>query len=234
VRMIEFRGYEYTRTPSEISGALMTRYDETKPQLWKIPLRDQLQPSISPTAPGAGYLVPAAHAEWIAQKLRLHGIEFRQLRAMPKLEVQTFLATEAKPATQPSEGRQRMSVQGQWKTEVRDVGAGALFVPIAQVKSRLAMSILEPLAPDSLVAWGEFNNAFERKEYMEDYVAEEVAREMLAKDPALKARFEQKLKDDPAFARSPAARLEFFYRLHTSWDERYNLYPIMRIESILN
>ena len=231
-RIVEFRGYEYARTPSEISGALMTRYDETKPQLWKIPLRDQLQPSISPTAPGAGYLVPAAHAEWVAQKLRLHGIEFHQLRAMPKMEVQTFLATEAKPAIQPSEGRQRMSVQGQWKTEVRDVSAGALFVPIAQPRSRLVMSILEPLAPDSLVAWGEFNNAFERKEYMEDYVAEEVAREMLTKDPALKARFEQKLKDDPAFARSPAARLEFFYRLHTSWDERYNLYPVMRVDAI--
>lgn len=55
--LVEFRGYEYTRTPSEISGALMTRYDESKPQIWKIPLRDQLKPSISPAAPGAGYLV---------------------------------------------------------------------------------------------------------------------------------------------------------------------------------
>ena len=29
VRTIDFRGYAYTRTPSEVSGALMTRYDET-------------------------------------------------------------------------------------------------------------------------------------------------------------------------------------------------------------
>lgn len=153
---------------------------------------------------------------------------------MPDAQVQTFLATEATPASQSSEGHQRMSVKGQWKTEVRDVAAGAMFVPIAQAKSRLAMSLLEPLAPDSLVAWGEFNNAFERKEYMEDYVTEEVAREMLAKDPALKAQFERRLKDDPAFASSPAARLEFFYRLHTSWDERYNLYPVMRIDTAPN
>ena len=34
-RTIDFRGYAYTRTPSEVSGALMTRYDETKPQVWK-------------------------------------------------------------------------------------------------------------------------------------------------------------------------------------------------------
>ncbi len=34
-RTVAFRGYAYTRTPSPISGALMTRYDESKPQVWK-------------------------------------------------------------------------------------------------------------------------------------------------------------------------------------------------------
>ena len=37
VRTIDFRGYAYTRTPSDISGALMTHYDETKPQTWHLP-----------------------------------------------------------------------------------------------------------------------------------------------------------------------------------------------------
>jgi hypothetical protein len=93
------------------------------------------------------------------------------------------------------------------------------------------MALLEPQAPDSLLGWGEFNNAFEQKEYMEPYVAEEVARDMLAKDPALKAAFEQRLKDDPTFAGSPQARLEFFQRRHSSWDARYRLYPVLRIDT---
>lgn len=230
--LVDFRGYEYTRTPSEISGALMTRYDETKPQIWKIPLRDNLQPSLSVAAPGGGYLVPAAHAAWVGAKLKLHGIDFRTLDARSGVAVESFRASETTPAAQPSEGHQRMAVKGEWKADKRDIGAGALFVPIAQPKSRLVMSLLEPLAPDSLVAWGEFNNAFERKEYMEDYVTEEVAREMLAKDPALKARFEKRIREDAAFAQNPQARLEFFYRLHSSWDERYNLYPVMRIATV--
>lgn len=230
--LVDFRGYEYTRTPSEISGALMTRYDETKPQIWKIPLRDNLQPSLSVAAPGGGYLVPAAHAAWVGAKLKLHGIDFRTLDARSGVAVESFRASETTPAAQPSEGHQRMAVKGEWKADKRDIGAGALFVPIAQPKSRLVMSLLEPLAPDSLVAWGEFNNAFERKEYMEDYVTEEIAREMLAKDPALKARFEKRIREDAAFAQNPQARLEFFYRLHSSWDERYNLYPVMRIATV--
>jgi hypothetical protein len=80
-------------------------------------------------------------------------------------------------------------VEGSWKQEPRSVGKGALFVPIAQPKARLVMAMLEPQAPDSLLAWGMFNNAFERKEYMEEYVAEDVAREQMAKDPALAAEF---------------------------------------------
>ena len=75
------------------------------------------------------------------------------------------------------------------------------------------MSLLEPQAPDSLAAWGFFAAAFERKEYMEDYVAEDVAREMLARDPALRERFERKLKDDSAFAADPQALAFVFHEI---------------------
>ncbi|MEO6103752.1 MAG: M14 family metallopeptidase [Pseudoxanthomonas sp.] len=230
--LVEFRGYEYTRTPSQVSGALMTRYDESKPQVWKIPLRDNVQPSISVVPPAAGYLVPAADAAWVGAKLKQHGIEFRTIAAQPAAAVESFRASEATPAAASVEGHQRMTLKGEWKAETRDIGAGALFVPIAQAKSRLAMSMLEPLAPDSLAGWGEFNNAFERKEYMEDYVAEEVAEVMLEKDPALKARFDKRVAENATFAGDPQARLDFFYRLHSSWDERYNLYPVMRTDAV--
>lgn len=230
-RTIDFRGYAYTREPSEISGALMTRYDETTPQVWQVPLRDEVVPNRSVPAPGAGYLVPPAHAQWVAEKLDLHGIEHaRVARALPAADVQTFRADSAELAASTLEGHQMLTLDGEWKAEPRDVPAGALFVPIAQPKARLVMALLEPQAPDSFAAWGRFNNHFERKEYMEAYVAEEVAREMLAADPGLKAEFERRLREDPEFAGSPRARLDFFYRRHSAWDERHNLYPIYRTE----
>ena len=81
-----------------------------------------------------------------------------------------------------------MAVEGSWRSEERDIGVGALFVPIAQPK----------------------------------------ARQMLSQDPALKTEFERRLREDAAFAGSPDARLDFFYRRHPSWDERYGLYPVYR------
>ncbi|NIJ80783.1 M14 family metallopeptidase [Xanthomonas cannabis] len=227
-RTVAFRGYAYTRTPSPISGALMTHYDERTPQIWKVPLRDQITPDVVVDAPRGGYLVPAAQAALVGEKLRLHGIDFQTIGSAAERPVQTFRADKASFAASSNEGHQTLDLVGQWRDESRDVPAGSLFVPIAQPKARLVMAMLEPQAPDSLLQWGFFNTAFERKEYMEAYVAEEVARDMLANDAALKAQFEQRIASDPDFAKDPQARLEFFAKRHSSWDERYQLYPVLR------
>jgi hypothetical protein len=233
-QMVDFQGYAYTRTPSDVSGILMTRYDETKPQLWRVPLREEIVADLEVAAPGAGYIVPAAHAAMVAAKLRQHGIAYRTLDASrARFDVETFRADKAVFGAGSVESHQRLTLQGAWKSEPRALGKGSLYVPIAQPKARLVMAILEPQAPDSLLAWGAFNNAFERKEYMEEYVAEDVAREQMAADPAVAAEFKRRIETDEAFAKSPHARLEFFARRHSSWDERFNLYPVMRTNTPL-
>ena len=227
--MVDFQGYAYTRTPSEVSGMLMTRYDESKPQVWRVPLREEVVPDRVVTAPRAGYIVPAAWADIVAKKLEQHGIAFRRLdKAIAGAPVEAFRADKATFAATSLESHQRLTVEGGWKAEPRAVPAGSLYVPVNQPKARLVVAMLEPQAPDSLLAWGMFNNAYERKEYMEEYVAEEVAREQMAADPALAAEFERRVETDPAFAKNPHARLDFFYKRHASWDERHNLYPVLR------
>ena len=232
VRTIDFLGYAYTRTPSEISGGTMTRYDETTPQVWKIPLRDEIVPGSSIVAPKGGYLVPQPHAVAVAKHLLTHGIGFRVLTApLRDSNAQVFVADSVQFSPSSVEGHQRVNLTGTWRPQVAKIASGGLFVPIAQAKSRLLVNILEPTAGDSMAAWGEFNNAFERKEYMEAYVAEEQARLMLARDPALKAEFERKLRDEPDFAKSPDARLDFFYRRHSAWDAGTNRYPVLRTDA---
>ena len=228
-KSIQFPGYEYTRAYSEVSGGLMTHYDESKPQVWTVPLRDEVVPDLRVAAPQGGYLIPVAYAAQVAAKLKVHGISYKVIGAdQMSAEVETFRATQTTFGVQSFEGHQSLAVEGEWARERRSLGKGALFVPIAQPKARLVMTMLEPRGADGLLAWGAFNNAFERKEYMEDYVAEDVAREQLEANPALRAEFQKKLDTDAEFNKTPAKRLEFFAKRHSSWDERYNLYPVLR------
>jgi hypothetical protein len=232
-KTIDFLGYEYSRTPSEISGQLMTHYDEGKPQIWKLPLRDEIIIGHTETMPAA-YIVPPAFAAFVGEKLKQHDIQFRHIdKAIKHANLETFRADTTKKSEQSVESHQRLTVTGEWKLEPGDIKTGSLYVPLDQAKSKLVMALLEAKAPDSLLSWGFFNNAFEQKEYMEDYVAEAVAREMLAKDPALAAAFQAKIAADTEFAKNPQARLQYFYKLHSAWDEEFNKYPVMRIREAL-
>ena len=76
------------------------------------------------------------------------------------------------------------------------------------------------------------NAIFEVKEYGEPRVLEKPARDMLAKDPALKAEFERKLHDDAAFAASPDARLMFFFE-HSPWysAQKLGAYPVLKLDA---
>jgi hypothetical protein len=228
-KIIDFPGYAYSRESSPISGRPWIRYDESAPQVWRVPLSYEMVPDLEVVAPAHGYVVPAACAAWMSERLKLHGIRYEVL-GLPQtqLAVQVFRADSVKLDDKSFEGHVGVHVAGAWRDEARDVPAGSLFVPIAQPGARLAMSLLEPQAPDSYVSWGYFDTAFEQKEYMENYVAEAVARDMLARDPGLRAEFEQRLATDPAFAADADARLDFFRRRHPSWDDRYDLYPVYR------
>jgi hypothetical protein len=232
-RLIDFRGYAYTRTPSPISGSLVTTYDPTTPQIWRVPLRDQVKVAMSATVPLGGYVIPAAFAADIAPRLAAHGIAFSPQRGGKQIKAKAFRATEVRFSAAPFEGRMRAQLTGAWHEEKYPLTDGALFVPIAQPLARLVVALLEPQAPDSFAAWGLFNACFEQKEQMEPYVAEQIAREMLDQDPHLAAEFRSRCEHDAKFAASPVERLEFFLRRHASWDARYNLYPVLRVEEVL-
>jgi len=234
VKTVDFPGFAYTRKHSDISGAVATYYDATKPAVWHVPLHDTIVPKVTVQAPRAGYIVTAANAEWMAAKLALHGIQYEKVtHEIAGAAVQTFRATQVTYSKETFEGRTMLTFAGAWAAQKRPIPAGSLFVPIAQPNSRVVVALLEPQGVDSLAAWGFFASAFESKEYMEPYVEEQVAAEMLAHDPKVAADFKNRLATDPKFAADPEARLEYFYRLSPSWDERFDLYPVYRVDSAI-
>ncbi|MFT3913592.1 MAG: M14 family zinc carboxypeptidase [Anaeromyxobacteraceae bacterium] len=237
VERFAFQGYAYTRPASVITGTPIPVYDEGTPAVLDVPVRQDPRPSLTVTLPAGGWIVPAAHAARLEERLRLHGVRFERVAAtVAGADVEAYRADTVEFGATSNEGRQRLTVKGAWRPERHEVRAGALWIPAAQPRALMAASLLEPEAPDSFLAWGEFNPHFVRAEYIEPYVLETWAREQL-KDPAVKAEFERAFPPEsptPA-GKAPAAgatrrddRLDWWARRHPSWDRNYRRYPVLR------
>lgn len=232
-KTIDFPGVKYEREKSPICGRPVSKYFPKENQIWKVPFFDELVPKLTVYAPKGGYVIPATMRELVEKKLKTHGIDFKVLEHPLKGQtVEKFVADSFEFGKVSFEGRQSLNVKGKWDLSRADFTAGMLFVPIAQAKSKLVLHLFEPEAPDSLVTWGYFNAYFEKKEYLEPYVNDLIAREMLEKNPALKSEFEQKLKD-PEFEKDPEKRFDFFYRKHPMWDSNYGVYPVWKTSTVL-
>jgi hypothetical protein len=228
-KQLQFRGYAYETKMSDLTGGTWIRYDETKPQIWKVPLKDELAPKLSVRVPRAGYIIDGGFAAQLAAVLDHHGIRYVAIRGEPRVDVEAFRATKV-TFQPPFEARTRVAFEGAWAAETRTLDRGAIYVPLDQKSVRLIVHLLDPAGPDSLAQWGFLTAAFERKEYIEAYVIEEQARQMLERDPKLRAQFEAALAADPELEKSAERKRDWFYRKHPAWDERYNLLPVYRTD----
>ncbi len=221
-----FKGVEYKTEDSEISGAKRIVYG-TKPLDMTIPKFDEGKISAS-VAPPLYYIVPPQWKDAI-EVLQAHGVQFERLTKALTIEVESYRFTDVKFAAASFENRVTVNFKANPIKENRTFPAGSAVVPLAQEAANVAIHLLEPNSTDSFVYWGFFNAMFEQKEYGEGYVLEKLAREMMAKNPELKKEFEEKLKDEK-FAKSPQARLNFFYERSPYFlNQRVGLYPVGRI-----
>jgi hypothetical protein len=88
---------------------------------------------------------------------------------------------------------------------------------------------LEPQAPDAFFSWNFFDGILMQKEYFSAYVFEDKAAAMLAEDPELKAALAAKRAEDPEFAKSARAQLNFIYERSPHYEPTYRLYPVGRL-----
>ena len=86
-------------------------------------------------------------------------------------------------------------------------------------------------APDSMVRWGYLDAIFERIEYVESYVIEDMIREMVADNPDLLNELEDKMKSDKEFADDPWAIRYWFYEKTPYYDQQVGVYPVGMIDT---
>jgi hypothetical protein len=237
-----FHGYQFTRALSEVSGGMGVSYRH-EPWNVTLPLATGVKITASTTLPAA-YIVPPQWTQ-VIDVLEAHGVALRRTTAPWTGKVERYRCSGMQWQGKPFEGRhpifpgedagEQPGRYGQCTlaTETLTFPTGSVVVPLNTRLSKVAIHWLEPDAPDSALRWGFFDSIFEQKEYGEAYVLEKLAREDMAKDPALKAEFEHRIQTDPRFAASPEARLEFFYE-RSPWFQQNHVgeYPVGRLLSL--
>ncbi len=222
-----FKGVKFTRVHSEISGDTRVIYDNSAPYEVDSVWFNETKVAKSVNPPLA-YIIPPQWTE-VIELLELHDVPIVRTTGQITGSFESYRFEDVSFTPWPYEGRFSPKYKTVPIVEQRTFPAGSAIVPLDHTQAKLAIHLLEPEAPDSLVKWGFFNAIFEQKEYAEHYILESLAEKMLKDDPKLREEFDKKLESDEAFRNDPRARLYFFYRRSPYWDERQSVYPVSRL-----
>jgi murein tripeptide amidase MpaA len=224
--MVDFAGMAYHYEKSKISGARSIVWED-KPVNYRLPMFNHNVATDSAVVPFA-YLIPKEFEE-IISRLRLHGIKVNRLQAPLSAEVSAYHLYSPQWAAEPYESHQPVEFEIVPESRTETFAAGTAVVLLNQRTNRVITRLLEPGSVDSYVRWGFLNAIFEQAEYAEDYVIEKMAPRMLEQDSMLREEFERRLTTDTLFAKSPKARLDFFYSHTPYWDSTIGSYPIRKL-----
>jgi murein tripeptide amidase MpaA len=228
--MIDFRGYDYQVTKSDLTGGEWHRFNNKKPVTYSIPFFNKPLPSVSSTLPEA-YIIPVEWADVIA-RTQLHGIKIHRLKNDLIVNASISKLSNLVFEPQPYEGRQRIQNFNiaEHEKEMKYLRGSAVVVtsqPMVQVIAHL----LEAKGPVSYLSWGFFNTCFQVKERPENYIIEVVAHEMVKGNPRLLEELDSLKKRNTSFASDQTAILDWFYNQSKYADKSLNEYPIGKIYS---
>ncbi|HEV7330677.1 MAG TPA: M14 family metallopeptidase [Flavisolibacter sp.] len=225
---INYKGYEATRKPSEVSGLPRLYYDRSKPYEKKIPFYNHYRDSLFVQRPQA-YMIPQGWWK-VIERLQANNIQMRRLQNDTTVLVEAYQIESYQSGTRPYEGH-HLNRQVQVTKTVKRISfrKGDYYIPLSQKGSRFLVEVLEPQAEDSYFAWNFFDPILGQKEGFSDYVFEETAAEFSKTNPSVKQQLEQKKAADSAFAKNAAAQLNFVYQLSPYYEPSHNLYPVYRV-----
>ena len=226
---ILFKGYEGLYKKSEVSGLPRLYYDHSKPYTRNVAFYDHYIPKTTVTAPQA-YIVPKTWVPMIT-RLRNNGVHIARFDSDTTLTVTAYHIDNYETVPHPYENHYlHKNVQVTPGQITMKFSEGDYIIWLNQQTKRYLVETLEPTAPDAFFAWNFFDGVLQQKEYFSDYVFEDVAAQLLKKEPELKVLLEEKRKLDSAFANDGAAQLDFVYRHSKYLEPGFMRYPVYRLE----
>jgi hypothetical protein len=166
----------------------------------------------------------------ITELLALQGLVVTPLASPVTVEVERMELDTMQLSRQPYQGLCPVEATVRRSTENRVFPPGTLWVPAAQPDFELAIQLLEPEAPDSMVSWGLVSSVVEQKEYIDTRNLEAWARSAL-RDPAVASAWHKTLADQE-FAADATARKSWWVRRTPYWQvQEIGVLPVFRVTS---
>ena len=225
---LNFKGYEGTLEPSEVTGAMRLKYDRDKPFTKDVIYKNYFVPAKEVSVP-KGYVIPQG-LHHVIELLKLNNITMTQLENDSTMTVESYRIADYKTRTRAYEGHYPHYNTTVTK-EDKDLTfmKGDYIVWTNQRGIRYLLETLEPEAPDSFFNWNFFDTILQQKEYFSPYVFEDTAKAMLDNDADLKAEFEAKKANEPQFAANWYAQLNWLYMQSDHYEKAHMQYPVYRI-----
>ncbi len=228
VDSVLFKGYEAKYKASAVSGLNRLYYDRDAPYEKNIPFFNTYKSTLSVEKPIA-YILPQAYGE-VIERMKWNGVRVERLAKDQEVNAEFYRIRDYKTGESPYEGHylhSQVEVEKENLQWLYHEGDYVIFVD--QAVNRYIVETLEPQAPDSWFAWNFFDGILAQKEYFSSYVFEDLASQYLAEDPELRKALEAKKLEDPKFAKSARAQLNFVYQHSPHYEPTHRLYPVGRI-----
>ncbi|WP_432412956.1 M14 family metallopeptidase [Rasiella sp. SM2506] len=225
---LEFKGYEATHIPSEVTGQERLKFDREKPFTRKVTYYNNFKFSERITIPEK-YIIPQGY--WsVIDLLKQNKIEYTQAEKDTTIAAEVYHIKDYKTYQNPYEGHYpHYNTQVEVTTENVAIKKGDYIFKTDQEGVRYVLETLEPAAQDSFFNWNFFDTILQQKEGFSPYVWEDKALEFLNKNPEIKKEFEAKKDEDLAFANNWYAQLDWIHKKSPNYETAHLRYPIVRV-----
>ena len=226
--VLNFKGYEVTTINSKVTNGKRLFYDSTKPYTKEINYYNNFLKEKEITIPKAYVLEQGWHT--IIDRLKNNNIQFSTFNKDTTITVQVNHILDYMTRSAAYEGHYlHYNTTVSESTKKITFRTGDLYIPTNQNGVRYLLETLEASATDSFFNWNFFDTILQQKEGYSAYVFEDIAADILAKNPVIKKQLEDKLKNEEAFAKNPRAQLEFVYKNSLHYEKAHLRLPVFKI-----
>ncbi len=225
---LQFKGYEGTMEPSNITGASRLKYHRDQPFTKPVTYYNEYKAVESITIPSA-YVIPKGY--WnIIEQLKNNNITLSEIENDTLISAEVYKIKNYETFNNPYEGHYpHYNTQVETFEENILAKKGDYWVSTQQPGVRYLLETLEPMAVDSFFNWNYFDTVLQQKEGFSPYVWEDLAEAFLNEHPEIKTQFETKKNTEPNFAANWYTQLDWIHKQSSNYEKSHLRYPIVRV-----